>query len=79
MRDRHEDYYRVLGVARDASKHDIRHAYRQLARRHHPDARPQPGGGRRFVTVARAYEVLRDPVTRDNFWDFVEGHAPTAR
>jgi DnaJ-class molecular chaperone len=64
MHDRHEDYYGVLGVARDASKHEIRRAYRQLARRHHPDARPQPGGGGRFVMVARAYEVLRDPVKR---------------
>ena len=64
MHDRHEDHYRVLGVARDASKHEIRRAYRQLARRHHPDARPQPGGRGRFVMVARAYEVLRDPVKR---------------
>jgi curved DNA-binding protein len=67
MHDRHEDYYGVLGVARDASKHEIRRAYRQLARRHHPDARPQPGGGRRFVAVARAYEVLRDPVKRARY------------
>jgi hypothetical protein len=67
MHDRQEDYYRVLGVARDASKHEIRRAYRQLARRHHPDAGPQLGGGRRFVTVARAYEVLRDPVKRGRY------------
>jgi curved DNA-binding protein CbpA len=67
MHDRHEDYYGVLGVARDASKHEIRRAYWQLARRHHPDAGPQPGGERRFVTVARAYEVLRDPVKRARY------------
>jgi curved DNA-binding protein CbpA len=38
------DHYRVLGVPRDASTREIRRAYRRLARQHHPDISPAPGG-----------------------------------
>jgi len=55
-----EDLYALLGVPADASDDDIRHAYRSLARRHHPDA--NPGGARAdgFRRIAAAYEVLGD-------------------
>jgi curved DNA-binding protein CbpA len=61
------DPYAVLGVPRDASAPDIRRAYRRVARRHHPDLNPDPGGPERFAAAARAYEVLGDPVARARY------------
>ena len=62
--DSEVDHYRALGVARDASTHEIRRAYRRLARRHHPDHNPHPGNSERFIALARAYAILNDPVQR---------------
>ena len=42
------DYYEVLGVARDASRSDIKDAFRQLALRYHPDRNKEPGAEERF-------------------------------
>ncbi|XP_029395981.1 dnaJ homolog subfamily C member 25 isoform X2 [Mus pahari] len=62
------DCYEVLGVSRSASKAEIARAYRQLARRYHPDRyRPEPGDGpggappsaEAFLLVATAYETLK--------------------
>ena len=55
-----EDLYELLGVPADASDHDIRHAYRALARRHHPDANPDIARKDGFRRIAAAYEVLGD-------------------
>src|ERR687891_231335 len=55
------DYYEVLGVAPDAGAEEIKRAYRQLARRYHPDI---SGEDRAFLELARAYDVLRDPFFR---------------
>ena len=55
-----EDLYALLGVAPDASDDDIRHAYRALARAHHPDANPVHGRTEAFRRIAAAYEVLGD-------------------
>ena len=52
------DPYAELGVSRDASSEEIRRAYRQVARRHHPDVNRDPGGPARFAAAARAYEIL---------------------
>jgi curved DNA-binding protein CbpA len=62
-----DDYYRVLGVARDASTSEIRRAYRRLARRHHPDRNPGPDSPERFQTLAEAYAVLGDPARRARY------------
>jgi curved DNA-binding protein CbpA len=62
-----DDYYRVLGVARDASTPEIRRAYRRLARQHHPDRNPEPEGPERFRTLAEAYAVLNDPARRARY------------
>ena len=60
------DYYEVLGVAPDAKAADIKRAYRQLAKRYHPDI---SGGDRvhAFREVARAYEVLCNPERRRTY------------
>jgi DnaJ domain len=55
-----EDLYGLLGVSPDASDDDIRHAYRALAREHHPDANPEDARGDGFRRVAAAYEILGD-------------------
>src|SRR5579863_1349719 len=61
------DLYALLGVERDASAHEIRRAYRRLARQHHPDLNPRPDGPERFGRVTNAYEILQDPVRRANY------------
>ena len=60
------DYYDVLGVTADAGAEEIKRAYRQLARRYHPDI---SGDDRTaaFLEVARAYEVLRQPDRRRSY------------
>jgi curved DNA-binding protein CbpA len=75
--DANLDHYGVLGVSRDATAPEIRRAYRQLARRHHPDANPQPGEAGRFAEVARAYEILIDPARRGAYDDTLTHREPT--
>lgn len=55
------DYYKVLGVSKDASADEIKKAFRKLARTHHPDA---GGDEARFKEINEAYEVLSDPEKR---------------
>lgn len=62
------DYYAVLGVGRDADVLRIRHAYRRLARRLHPDLNPNDRVvAERFRRIQRAYEVLGDPESRAKY------------
>ena len=61
------DPYAELDVSRDASSEEIRRAYRQVARRHHPDVNQDPGGAERFSAAARAYEILSDPAARARY------------
>ena len=60
------DYYDVLGVAADAGAEEIKRAYRQLARRYHPDISGEERGAA-FLELARAYEVLSDPQKRRSY------------
>jgi DnaJ-class molecular chaperone len=60
------DYYDVLGVSPDAGAAEIKRAYRQLARRYHPDISGDDRAGV-FLEVSRAYEVLRDPERRRSY------------
>ncbi|MCU0522046.1 MAG: J domain-containing protein [Anaerolineae bacterium] len=67
----YKDYYRVLGVTKDASEKDIKQAYRKLARKYHPDMNPDDAGAEdRFKEVNEAYEVLSDPEKRKLFDQF---------
>ncbi len=60
------DYYDVLGVAPDAGAAEIKRAYRQLARRYHPDISGDDRGTA-FLEVSRAYSVLSDPDRRRSY------------
>lgn len=63
-----KDYYRVLGVARNASDRDIKAAYRKLARQFHPDVNQgDPKAEERFKEVGEAYGVLSDPESRRRY------------
>ena len=69
--DRPENYYAILGVARDASADTLKRAYRQLARRYHPDL-AGPGGAVEMKRINRAYAVLSDAEKRHSY-DVVMG------
>jgi molecular chaperone DnaJ len=60
------DYYDVLGVAPGAGAEEIKRAYRQLARRYHPDISGDDRAAA-FLEVSRAYEVLRSPERRRSY------------
>jgi molecular chaperone DnaJ len=57
-----DDYYKVLGVSRDATAKEMKRAYRKLAVKHHPDKNPNDteGAEERFKRIGEAYEVLTD-------------------
>jgi len=62
------DYYAMLGVQRDASLGEIKQAYRELVRRHHPDAAGDSAPARaQFERIQEAYEVLSDPAKRAKY------------
>ncbi|KAL6767292.1 hypothetical protein ACKKBG_A39390 [Auxenochlorella protothecoides x Auxenochlorella symbiontica] len=54
------DFYGILGVSRDADKKTIKSAYRQLARKWHPDVNKEAGAEDKFKDISAAYEVLSD-------------------
>lgn len=62
-----KDYYRVLGVAKEADDKTIKTAYRKLAREYHPDVSKHPQAEEKFKEVAEAYEVLHDANKRAEY------------
>lgn len=60
----YKDYYKVMGVERNASPEVIKQAYRKLARKYHPDVSKDPQAEERFKELGEAYEVLKDPKKR---------------
>ncbi|HET8552781.1 MAG TPA: DnaJ C-terminal domain-containing protein [Gammaproteobacteria bacterium] len=63
----YKDYYKRLGVSRDASQDEIKRAYRKLARKYHPDVSKEENAEAQFKEVQEAYEVLKDPERREAY------------
>ena len=70
-----KDYYKVMGVARDATETQIKQAYRKLARKYHPDVSKEKDAEARFKEVGEAYEVLKSPEKRAAYDQLGQGHA----
>jgi molecular chaperone DnaJ len=63
-----DDYYKVLGVSREASDEEIKKAYRKLARENHPDRNPDdPKAEDRFKSIQQAYDTLSDAEKRKQY------------
>lgn len=60
----YKDYYKIIGVKKDASQDEIKRAYRKLARKYHPDVSKEADAETRFKEVGEAYEALKDPEKR---------------
>jgi len=62
------DYYKVLGLKQDATKSDIKKAYRKLARKYHPDLNPNDSEAqKKFQQINEAHEVLIDPEKKKKY------------
>jgi len=77
-----KDYYKILGVSRNASEKEIKQAYRRLARKHHPDLNPgDKSAEAKFKEINAAYEVLSNPEKRKKYdqfgeqWEYAEQFA----
>jgi len=60
-----KDYYKILGVNKNASDKEIKKAYRELSKKYHPDVNPQ--GETKFKEVTEAYEILSDENKRKDY------------
>ena len=56
-----KDFYKVLGVSKDATDAEITKAYRKLARKYHPDLSKEPNAQERMQAINIAYETLSNP------------------
>lgn len=66
----YKDYYKILGVSRDASQDELKKAYRKLARKYHPDVSKEANAEAKFKEVGEAYEALKDPEKRAQYDQF---------
>lgn len=64
---KYKDYYKLLGVDRNASQEEIQKAYRKLARKYHPDVNKDSGSEQKYQEINEAYEVLKDPDKRQRY------------
>ncbi|MBW2027997.1 MAG: DnaJ domain-containing protein [Deltaproteobacteria bacterium] len=62
-----KDYYMVLGINRDVDPDKIKRAYREVAKKYHPDTAPSKEGAERFLEIREAYETLSDEKRRKEY------------
>lgn len=70
------DYYEILGVKKDASKEELKKAYRKLVKKYHPDVNKEADAEDKFKEIQEAYENLSDDTKRQAYDQY--GHAGTA-
>jgi curved DNA-binding protein len=76
----YKDYYKILGVDKNASQKDIQKAYRKLARKFHPDVNPGDNAAEeKFKEVSEANEVLSDPEKRKRYDELGKGYQQYGR
>ncbi len=68
-----EDYYRILGVDKNASEDEIKSAYRKLAKKYHPDVNKEKGADVKFKEASEAYSVLSDKTKKSQYDQFGQG------
>ena len=71
-----KDYYKIMGIARDATEAQIKTAYRKLARKYHPDVSKEKDAEARFKDLGEAYEVLKNPEKRAAYDQLGQGPRP---
>lgn len=69
MAEEKRDYYEVLGISKNATKDEIKAAYRKLAKQYHPDLNKSPDAPKKFEEVQEAYDVL---------YMIINGHSTTS-
>jgi curved DNA-binding protein len=78
----YKDYYKILGISKEASQEEIKRVYRKLARKYHPDVNKGADAEVKFKEISEAYAVLKDVEKRkayDNFgnnWQAGQGFKP---
>lgn len=78
----YKDYYKIMGVGRDATQDEIKRAYRKLARKYHPDVSKEADAELKFKELGEANEVLKDPEKRAAYdqlgsnWNTQQGFRP---
>ncbi|MGZ5044684.1 MAG: DnaJ C-terminal domain-containing protein [Methylobacter sp.] len=60
----YKDYYKIMGLSRNATQDEVKRAYRKLARKYHPDVSKEKDAEAKFKELGEAYEVLQDPEKR---------------
>ncbi len=66
------DYYEILGISKNATKQEIKKAFRKLAMKYHPDKNKEAGSEEKFKEINEAYEILSDDTKRQKYDQF--GH-----
>ena len=71
----YKDYYKVMGLAQDATEKEIKLAYRRLARKYHPDLNKEADAEHKFKELGEAYEVLKDTKKRKVYDQYAQDWA----
>ena len=62
-----EDYYKILGISRDADKRMIKKAFNSLSKKHHPDKKENKEDESHYTEIINAYETLKDPEKKSEY------------
>ena len=69
-----KDYYEVLGLKKGAAIEEVKRAYKELAKKYHPDVSKEHDAEKRFKEIVEAYSVLSDPEKKQNYDNYGEAY-----